>query len=297
MRDVAPRTLHWQSKLILLLVLPYTTLAVVYHAREWITIAPAVAVWVIGVSALLGLAAWKTHAATAAAAATGAVLTADVTFATVIFPYHPWQTALLPMLALLLLTTGATRYGRGRKERLGTAEQRRGRGAAQVTANLGMSALAFDAVIQACMLDSLHLHTGSATTLLVFAVALAAMAEATADTLSSEIGQVLGGQPRMITTLRRVAPGTDGGITFAGTATGIVAAGAVALIGGLALRGGVAMIALSWAGGVFGLFFDSLLGATLERRGWLNNDAVNFLSTSSAAAFALIALFLLQAIF
>ncbi len=39
--------------------------------------------------------------------------------------------------------------------------------------------------------------------------------------------------------------------------------------------------------GVFGLFFDSLLGATLERRGWINNDAVNFLSTASAAGFAL----------
>jgi uncharacterized membrane protein len=47
------------------------------------------------------------------------------------------------------------------------------------------------------------------------------------------------------------------------------------------------MFWISGAGGVFGLFFDSLLGATLERRGWLNNDAVNFLSTASAAAFAL----------
>jgi uncharacterized membrane protein len=47
------------------------------------------------------------------------------------------------------------------------------------------------------------------------------------------------------------------------------------------------MFAVSCAGGVFGLFFDSLLGATLERRGWLNNDAVNFLSTASAAVFAL----------
>jgi uncharacterized membrane protein len=37
---------------------------------------------------------------------------------------------------------------------------------------------------------------------------------------------------------------------------------------------------------VFGLFFDSLLGATLERHNWLNNDAVNFLSTASAALFA-----------
>jgi uncharacterized membrane protein len=43
-------------------------------------------------------------------------------------------------------------------------------------------------------------------------------------------------------------------------------------------------------GGIFGLLFDSVLGATLERRGWLNNDAVNFLSSASAAAFALAAL-------
>jgi uncharacterized membrane protein len=38
---------------------------------------------------------------------------------------------------------------------------------------------------------------------------------------------------------------------------------------------------------VFGLFFDSLLGATLEDRGWLNNDGVNFLSTASAAVVTL----------
>ena len=40
------------------------------------------------------------------------------------------------------------------------------------------------------------------------------------------------------------------------------------------------------AGAIVGLFFDSLLGAVLERRGWLNNDAVNALSTLAAALFA-----------
>jgi uncharacterized membrane protein len=55
----------------------------------------------------------------------------------------------------------------------------------------------------------------------------------------------------------------------------------------LALHGNLVFFSVSLAGAVFGLFFDSLLGATLERRGWLNNDAVNFLSTASAAAFAL----------
>jgi uncharacterized membrane protein len=47
------------------------------------------------------------------------------------------------------------------------------------------------------------------------------------------------------------------------------------------------MFWISSAGAAFGMFFDSLLGATLERRGWLNNDGVNFLSTASAAGFAL----------
>jgi uncharacterized protein (TIGR00297 family) len=90
----------------------------------------------------------------------------------------------------------------------------------------------------------------------------------------------------MITTFRKAEPGTDGAISVGGTAVGIVAAGLVAAAGAWTLGGGWSMLALSWGAGVFGLFFDSLLGATLERRGWINNDAVNFLSTASAAAFA-----------
>lgn len=91
----------------------------------------------------------------------------------------------------------------------------------------------------------------------------------------------------MITTLRSVDPGTDGGITWAGTLAGVAAAALVSVAGSLALRGGLSLFAISWAAAIFGLFFDSLLGATLERAGWLNNDGVNFLSTGSAAGFAL----------
>jgi len=50
------------------------------------------------------------------------------------------------------------------------------------------------------------------------------------------------------------------------------------------------MFLLSFGGGVFGLFFDSLLGATFEKIGWLNNDAVNFLSTAAAAIVAILVL-------
>jgi uncharacterized protein (TIGR00297 family) len=91
----------------------------------------------------------------------------------------------------------------------------------------------------------------------------------------------------MITNLRLAEPGQDGAISFAGTLAGVVAAAIVSALGTLALSGDRTIFAVSCAGGIFGLLFDSLLGATLEQRGWLNNDAVNFLSTTSAAAFGL----------
>jgi uncharacterized protein (TIGR00297 family) len=94
----------------------------------------------------------------------------------------------------------------------------------------------------------------------------------------------------MITTFQAVDPGTDGAISLAGTFSGILAAFIVAGIGTWSLRGNHISLIISAAGGIFGLLFDSLLGATLERAGLLNNDAVNFLSTSSAAITALIAL-------
>jgi uncharacterized protein (TIGR00297 family) len=278
---------QWQSKLVLLLVLPYTAVGVAVHALTWWPQAPAVVLWALGLSGLLGLLAWKLSTATPVAAATGAIITASLMFSTFVFPYRPWNTALIPVLAVLLLTSFATRFGRLRKERMGTAEKRHGRGAPQVSANLGIAALVLEPSIQSRLIDSHVFSPPAAAPLLIFVLGLAALAEAAADTVSSEIGQVLGGQPRMITTLRRVDPGTDGGVTLAGTLAGVIAAGVVSGAGCLALRGAPSLFAISWAGGVFGLFFDSLLGATLERAGWLNNDGVNFLSTASAAGSAL----------
>ncbi len=278
--------LDWQSKCVLLVVMPYTTISVIFQARYWALHAPSVVVWTLGLSLVLGAAAWKSHSASSDGAVTGAAIAASLMFSTLVFPYHLWQTGLIPMVAVLLLTSAATRFGRQKKERLGTAEKRAGRGSAQVAANLGMAALLLELHIRGWMIDgSWHLRGPMA-----LAVGLAALAEAAADTISSEIGQVLGGQPRMITTFRKTEAGVDGAISIAGTVAGVMAAGVVAAAGTWALRGDVRVFGLSWAGGVFGLIFDSVLGATLERQGWLNNDAVNFLSTGSAAVFVLAAL-------
>jgi uncharacterized protein (TIGR00297 family) len=287
---VAQEKLAWQSKLVLLAVLPFAGTDVLLACYVWATESAAVVFWVIGLSALLGLVTWRLRAATPAAAATGALITASLMFSTAEFPYEPWHTALIPTLAVSLLAFVATRAGRGKKERLGTAEARRGRSASQVVANLGMAALVASDPVNVWLLDSRWLPRPAHAGALLLAMPLAALAEAAADTVSSEIGQVFGGRPRMITTLRTVEPGRDGAVSVAGTLAGVLAAAVVAGAGSWALRGDWKLFELSCAGAVFGLFFDSLLGATLEEHGWLNNDAVNFLSTASASAFALLLL-------
>jgi uncharacterized protein (TIGR00297 family) len=279
--------LPWQSKLVLLLVLPFAGVGVVLNIPWWAAQSPQVAVWTVGLSLLLAIVVVKLRAATPTAAATGAVITASLMFSTIVFPYQPWHTALIPVLAVFLLAHVATRLGRAQKERLGIAERRRGRLASQVAANLGVAALVSGEVAQTWFAHTLALHRATLAPMALFAVALAALSEAAADTVSSEVGQVMGGRPRMITTLRAVEPGVDGGISLVGTLAGVAAAGIVSLTGTLALRGDFSMFWISCAGGLFGLVFDSYLGATLERWGWINNDAVNFLSTASAAAFAL----------
>jgi uncharacterized protein (TIGR00297 family) len=284
---VAENKLTWQSKLVLLAVLPFAGTEVVLDCNWWASHEAAVVIWTIGLSILLGLVTWWLRAATPAAALTGVLITASLMFSTVVVPYEPWHTALVPTLAVSLLAFAATRAGRRQKEQLGTAEGRRGRSASQVAANLGFAALVSSNPVQSWLADAHWVPHHAAAPAMLFALALAALAEAAADTASSEIGQVLGGRPRMITSFKAVDPGRDGAISLPGSLAGVVAAAMVAYAGMWAFGGGWIMFAVSGAGAVFGLFFDSLLGATLEERGLLNNDAVNFLSTASAAGFAL----------
>jgi uncharacterized protein (TIGR00297 family) len=268
--------LAWQSKLILGMVIAPIAISVAWETRFWLLHETSVALWSLGLSALLGLLAWRSRSGTPAAAATGALICASLMYSTFVFPYHPWQTALISVLAVLILTSLATRFGRKRKERLGTAEEKHGRISAQVCANLGFAALVCTPPMQ------------SRFDILVISAAAASLTEAAADTVSSEIGQVLGGKPFLLTTFRRVEPGTDGAISLAGTLAGILAAVLIGAISAACLNGNFQTGCLVTIAGIFGLLFDSLLGATFERKGWLNNDAVNFLSTASAAIFALI---------
>lgn len=174
------------------------------------------------------------------------------------------------LVVVFVLTLLATLAGSGRKRKLGLAEPHSGRSAAQVTANLFVATAAFVALGPK----------------LGLVVAAAALAEAAADTVSSEIGEAFGRKTYLVTTLRETSPGTNGGVSVLGTLAGVGAAAAVAAAAWPLV--GTEDAVLAAVGGILGMLVDSVLGATLENKGYLTNDAVNVLGTTSTAVIVIL---------
>ena len=188
--------------------------------------------------------------------------------------------AFVGLVAVFVLAWASTRIGYRRKQEQGTAESKSGRKASQVLANLGVAALcaALHFVYPRFMLSGVE----------IFSLGMvAALSEAAADTVSSELGQVQK-HARLITTWETVPAGTDGGVsplgTLAGVFSAVLVAGICFLVRLVPLRS--ALVAIVAA--TLGTLTDSLLGAYFERRKALNNDAVNFLGTLTAAALAIL---------
>jgi uncharacterized protein (TIGR00297 family) len=181
--------------------------------------------------------------------------------------------AFAALVALFLLTWAATRLGYRRKQELGIAERGDGRNAWQVLANLAVAAIA--AVVFGA--------TGNRGWL---AVAAAGLAEAATDTVASEVGQCRSQTALLITTWKPVPAGTDGAITMAGTIAGTVAGLMIAAVAALAGMLPHAQVWIPVVAGFIGMLVDSILGATLQRRGWINNEAVNLFGTLAAGMLA-----------
>jgi uncharacterized protein (TIGR00297 family) len=124
--------------------------------------------------------------------------------------------------------------------------------------------------------------------------ALAALSEAATDTVASEIGQFNSSEAHLITTWKRVPAGTDGGITILGSVIGLAAGLVLTLVG--AINGMVvqSQIWIPLSAGFAGMLIDSVLGATLQRRGWISNQAVNFFATVVAALLAYVVVILMN---
>lgn len=245
--------------------------------------------WAVGVSLSLGVAfaAYDARALTR-----GGALSAWIVGSVVFGTGHGAGAAAL--LTFFGTSTALSRWRRRSKEDLGWEKTGR-RDAGQVWANGGAATLC--ALLP--LLTPAVSHDGA------WVLFLAALAAANADTWATEIGAAVGGEPRLVTTGRRVPRGASGGVSAPGLAAALAGAG---LIGLFALADGPrAALAVTVAGFV-GALFDSLLGATVQAqwrdgagrlterpqagqgpvRGWrrLGNDWVNVLCTLAAVGTA-----------
>jgi len=257
-------------------------------------------------SALISLVACRRRALTASGAA-GAIAVGTITFG-----FGGWTWGLV-IVAFFTLSSALSRLGQADKKELA---DKFGKGArrdlGQVLANGGLATLL-----------ALLYYSNPAPGLL--AAFLGAMAAVNADTWGTELGVLSPTPPRLITTGRRVPVGTSGGVTLLGTAASTLGALFIGLAGYMlvCLEAKLAessallsswIISTTLISGLLGSLFDSLLGATVQGiffcatceteterevhgcglrtshlRGWrwLNNDAVNFLSSACGALIAI----------
>lgn len=175
----------------------------------------------------------------------------------------------LMLITFFALAVVATAHKKEVKTQLDhSGEQTGGRTAGQVLANGGVAGL---------MSVMILLNNPNATIyLLMMAASLAA---ALSDTLSSELGTVYGKRFYNILSFKKDENGLDGVISVEGTLIGLTGAFIVGV-----MYAGISKICLLIAvAGVLGNLMDSLLGAILERMGYIGNNMVNFLNTLFAA--------------
>jgi len=197
----------------------------------------------------------------------GALLGGLITFA--MFLGASWMGILLIFL-LFSLGTAASWWKRAWKKELGLAQAQGGRrGAVHAFCNAGIAG--------ACGLAAWCFQSDTAALMMA-----GSMAAALSDTLSSELGNVYGHRFVDIVSLKPATRGSDGAISLEGSLFGLLGALLIALVvWGVYQQVGKSLMVL--LAGILGNMADSLLGATWQRQGLLNNHSTNFWATAVAA--------------
>ena len=190
------------------------------------------------------------------------------------------------LLFIFLITSfAATRYKFNVKVKKGIQEGIRGeRTWANVVAN-GIVPLII-AILTLDILPFQGLDRTTGSVLFLCAVAIAA-----ADTLASELG-VLAKKTWLITTMKPVKAGIDGGVSLPGQASAAAAASYTAIIGFIIFTL-IDGLSLNWLHiilvidiGFLGCQIDSVIGATIETQGYVSKLTNNLLSITTGTVIA-----------
>ncbi len=184
-------------------------------------------------------------------------------------------TGLALLATFFVLGAGATAWKQNTKKQAGLAESNDGRrNTGQVVANAGAAA------ILALLAKDVEY------TVIVQLMIAGCFSAATADTLSSELGNVYGRKHYHILSFKKMQRGANGAVSLPGSVAGTIGSMVIAL---------VYVIGSGWSGpqfliiiiaGTAGNMADSILGLTLENKGLLSNNAVNFLNTATGGVVA-----------
>jgi uncharacterized protein (TIGR00297 family) len=221
------------------------------------------------------LASIKIRKLTVAGGITGGVLAIAIYLGIGVF-------GILMLGLFFLLGTLATAWQANTKAKLGISEGGSGqRTMGQVLANGGVAGiLGFVSILYP---EQLHLWA---------IMCAGSLASATADTLSSELGSLYGKRFYNCITFKKDLRGLDGVVSIEGLLIGISGSALIAMIYCIGFGWTAAGWLIVLLAGTIGNLADSVLGATLERKGMLHNNMVNFLNTLAGALTAM-ALFIL----
>jgi uncharacterized protein (TIGR00297 family) len=195
----------------------------------------------------------------------------------------------VPIVVFFVLSSTLSKIGKSRKAIFENVfEKSDERDYAQVAANGGVAGILI-------VLSYLFPHRD------FYPLYLGSVAAVTADTWGTEIGLLTSGEPVLVSTLKRVRRGTNGGVTMIGFGAGILGAGLIGLCSWPWITGWNYVLKIVIAGAA-GALIDSILGATVQAQyrcgvcnefterlvhhetgatlvrgySWLNNDAVNW---------------------
>lgn len=230
----------------------------------------------VGINAVLALSARFARLVSTSGTIGGFVLGALIYF------FTDWR-GYIVLVSFFVFGTLVTKVKYSEKSEKGIAQEDEGRrGAKHVFANclasllLGLGAW-------------LAIRSGSpeAGTLLMIGYT-GAFATALSDTSSSEIGQAYGKTTILLTSFRRVPPGTEGAVSLEGTLAGIAGSLVLALVAlACGIAGGFAGIVSIVLAAFIGNTLESIIGSTIEKLPFITNEVTNFINTVIGALAAM----------
>jgi len=171
------------------------------------------------------------------------------------------------ILIFHLFAAAATKYCYNEKNKLGFAQEKGGaRQWGNVLAN-GLTASIFALLY---FLNSSFMGNHGTIYLVGYVGAISAMM---ADTIATELGLLSKKSPILITTFKKVEPGTSGGITLLGELAALLGSCIIGFTSWIFLELKFILFEKSYTfiivicaiiGGLFGCFVDSILGATIQ---------------------------------